>query len=633
METIYQNTIYLRSRWKKCDPRASSVIVTPTGNLTSTNVQDALEELQIEIDQSTWWLSRKASVRAATTVAWTFATAFANWSAIDGVTLFTGDRILIKNQSDQTQNGIYIVQASWAPVRSNDANTDAELLQATVLVREWTTLSDTQWTMTANSVAIGTTNITFWQVGWVNFVQSGSNIADNVLTRWDGGAKNIQWSLTNLDDSGKLTLGGTTAPTNTLTLLSSWDGMALYNTADTTTNYERLRMFFASNVAFLGTDRAWSATTRALYIGSSSWSIDWSSGNYARLQFTQNASPIFNFTTSVVANIASVINYSSTLSASSANTVVLNISPVINQSWTAWYTWILINPTESVMGSWSKALLNCQVWGSSRFFVGNTLGTMIGLWTEVPTNTITHSNSSTGVAFYNTADQVTNYERVRMLFSSDAFNIISGNGWSGSARAIHIWVNAPWADSLPSNTRTTWAASTITHSIRSTSSPAVWHIFTVGWNTASSWLEDMIALSAIVWHTWTAWYNAIKVNVVENSLGSWERNLLNLQTSSVTRMAVDNTGRITFDATITAIGTTGNQTINKPAGTVNIAAGGTSVTVTNSLVTTSSIVHAVVRTNDATALIKNVVPWAGSFVINMNAAVTGTTSIGFIVFN
>jgi hypothetical protein len=92
-------------------------------------------------------------------------------------------------------------------------------------------------------------------------------------------------------------------------------------------------------------------------------------------------------------------------------------------------------------------------------------------------------------------------------------------------------------------------------------------------------------------------------------------------------------GALNFNPTNTASGTTGNQTINKTSGTVNIAAAGTTVTVTNSLVSASSIVYAVIRTNDATATIKNVVPAAGSFVINLGAAATAETSIGFFVIN
>jgi hypothetical protein len=91
-------------------------------------------------------------------------------------------------------------------------------------------------------------------------------------------------------------------------------------------------------------------------------------------------------------------------------------------------------------------------------------------------------------------------------------------------------------------------------------------------------------------------------------------------------------GKALFGATLTAGGTTGNQTINKPSGSVNIAAAGTTVTVTNSLVTTSSLVYAWAMTNDATAQVKNVTVASGSFVIN-TVAVTAETKFGFVVFN
>jgi hypothetical protein len=92
-------------------------------------------------------------------------------------------------------------------------------------------------------------------------------------------------------------------------------------------------------------------------------------------------------------------------------------------------------------------------------------------------------------------------------------------------------------------------------------------------------------------------------------------------------------GGIAQNKTITPNGTTGNQTINKPLGTVNIAAGQSSVTVTNSLVDANSIVFAVVRTNDTTAQIKNVTCAAGSFTIRLAANATAETSVGFMVMN
>lgn len=96
-----------------------------------------------------------------------------------------------------------------------------------------------------------------------------------------------------------------------------------------------------------------------------------------------------------------------------------------------------------------------------------------------------------------------------------------------------------------------------------------------------------------------------------------------------------NPGNWSFYRTITTAGTTGNVTINKIAGTVNIAAGaGTAgVTVTNNLVTANSIVYAIARTNDATCSVKSVVPASGSFVLRTTANCTAETSFGFLVTN
>ncbi len=85
--------------------------------------------------------------------------------------------------------------------------------------------------------------------------------------------------------------------------------------------------------------------------------------------------------------------------------------------------------------------------------------------------------------------------------------------------------------------------------------------------------------------------------------------------------------------TIVPPGTTGDATINKASGRVNIAAMGTTVTVTNNLVTANSSIFAVCATNDTTAIVKNVVPGTGSFVINLNVAATAETAINWMVVN
>jgi hypothetical protein len=117
------------------------------------------------VDGKVAGLSWKQAVRAATTSNHTLATAYANGQVIDGVTLATGDRVLIKNQTTGSENGIYVVPASGAPTRATDADSGAELVNATVYVSEGTTNADTQWTCTNNAtITVGTTALAFAQL-------------------------------------------------------------------------------------------------------------------------------------------------------------------------------------------------------------------------------------------------------------------------------------------------------------------------------------------------------------------------------------------------------------------------------------------------------------------------------------
>lgn len=89
--------------------------------------------------------------------------------------------------------------------------------------------------------------------------------------------------------------------------------------------------------------------------------------------------------------------------------------------------------------------------------------------------------------------------------------------------------------------------------------------------------------------------------------------------------------RLYMDYTNT--GTVGAVTISKAAGRVNIAAAGSSVVVTNTLVTAASHVLANASTNDATCWVKSVVPAAGSFTLTTNANCTAQTSFDFLVIS
>lgn len=91
--------------------------------------------------------------------------------------------------------------------------------------------------------------------------------------------------------------------------------------------------------------------------------------------------------------------------------------------------------------------------------------------------------------------------------------------------------------------------------------------------------------------------------------------------------------QIFLDAVITPPATTGDQTIDFSAGSVNFAAAATSLVVTSNKVTTSSIIICTVGTNDATLKSVQCVAAAGSFTMFANAAATAETRVNFWVLN
>jgi len=132
-----------------------------------------LQQLQAMVRGLSW----KDEVRAATTTNGALSTAYANGQTIDGVTLATGDRILLKDQTTASENGIYTVNAAGAPTRAVDADATTELENATVFVSNGTTNADKAFTQTATVTTVGTTGQT-----WVQFGGGTSITAGNGLT-------------------------------------------------------------------------------------------------------------------------------------------------------------------------------------------------------------------------------------------------------------------------------------------------------------------------------------------------------------------------------------------------------------------------------------------------------------------
>lgn len=159
---------------------ATSLALT-SGTVTNVPTPSASTDAanKAYVDNAIAGLKWKAVVRAATTAPGTLASSFENGDTVDGVTLATGDRILIKDQSAGAENGIYTVNASGAPTRATDADSGAELVGATVVVTTGTANADKAFVCTNDSITIGSTAVVF-----VNFASTltGALLAANNLS-------------------------------------------------------------------------------------------------------------------------------------------------------------------------------------------------------------------------------------------------------------------------------------------------------------------------------------------------------------------------------------------------------------------------------------------------------------------
>ena len=150
--------------------------------------------------------------------------------AVDGVTLVSGDRVLVKNQSTATENGLYLAVGSGAGAASRDPehNTIAELSGGMVVVNQGTAndnkifLCTTDTDATLGSTSITYTTITPQNVGTVTSITAGTGLSGGAITS----------SGTIAIDSTVATLAGTQTLTNkTLTSPKINEDVAVTSTA------------------------------------------------------------------------------------------------------------------------------------------------------------------------------------------------------------------------------------------------------------------------------------------------------------------------------------------------------------------------------------------------------------------
>lgn len=136
------------------------------------------------VDAARQGLDVKKSVRAATTGPITLSSGLEAGDTIDTtVTLAAGDRVLVKDQNTASENGIYVVQETGAPVRASDANGTADTGEVSggtfTFVEEGTLYADSGWVVSSNGpITVGTDAI-----NWVQFSGAGSITAGDGLTQ------------------------------------------------------------------------------------------------------------------------------------------------------------------------------------------------------------------------------------------------------------------------------------------------------------------------------------------------------------------------------------------------------------------------------------------------------------------
>lgn len=173
----------------KHTPNLNIQLPDPATDGSSTfNIETMINDPIETIDGALGLVPVTADVRAATAG----NIALSGLQTVDGITLAAGDRVLVKNQTTGSQNGVYTAAAGvWA--RSADADTSAKVAAGIhVYVEEGTANGKTRWQMVnAGTVTVGTTALSFEKSGGPGAVTDAAigsrTIADDSAPTGDSG--------------------------------------------------------------------------------------------------------------------------------------------------------------------------------------------------------------------------------------------------------------------------------------------------------------------------------------------------------------------------------------------------------------------------------------------------------------
>jgi len=251
---------------------------------------------------------------------------------------------------------------------------------------------------------------------------TGAGTAAGIAHQFIGGTDGATVAMTVLNN-GNVGIG-TASPTHALTLPVSSTGIAIYNTADQVTNFERGSLKWTSNLLSLITEKGGSGTARDIRLsanGDTDFIISAGGGGVRFFDFAKNSGN----------SSAAWVRITGTLTQSSGLNELLEISNTINQSGTAGYTGLLINPTETSTGSGVKRLISAQTGGVDRFVVTNTGAVIIAAGT---------ATASTAPLKFKSGTLNTTAEAGAVEFLTDAFY---GTITTGAARRTFAFLEAP----------------------------------------------------------------------------------------------------------------------------------------------------------------------------------------------
>jgi len=182
--------------------QAASGVAISGGTITGLGSPSAGSDAATKtyVDNLVTGLKTRIICRSATTANISLATDLENGDTLDGVTLATDDKVLVKNQTTTSQNGIYVVVASGTASRDPDFDTVAELAGQLTIIKEGTTNADTMWLCTTDSGTIGVASITFTQI----FPSAGGTVTSVAVA--DAGASEFTITGSPITSSGTINL-------------------------------------------------------------------------------------------------------------------------------------------------------------------------------------------------------------------------------------------------------------------------------------------------------------------------------------------------------------------------------------------------------------------------------------------